>query len=331
MTELAYRDQDAVRVLQSDPTGGRLVAWASGLHAAHQIATALCQTTFVPKHFRGAPEEAAAAILFGDEIGLSPTNALRSIYVISGVPSLYARAMVALVLAHGHEIWTEDDTPSKVTVCGRRKNGQRIETITWTADRARKAGYTNNAKYTSDPQAMLYARASGDVARRVAPDLLYGLGYNVEELELQEQPNGKAMKRLPPALVEQPRRLARKPIETVELPEPELDDPTLPTQTTPPGDTRELPGEPTAAMRRMMHALFNKNGMADRTERLAFTCSVIGRDIASSDELTRAEAGMVLDALQAGAEGIDHGQDQSGDPSGSNQGSLGGQAGEPPL
>ena len=48
----------------TDPTGGRLVAWAAGLSAAHQIGTAVCGTSFVPKEVRGRPEEAAAAILF---------------------------------------------------------------------------------------------------------------------------------------------------------------------------------------------------------------------------------------------------------------------------
>ncbi|MCZ4506609.1 hypothetical protein O4273_27765, partial [Rhodococcus ruber] len=35
----------------------------------------------------------------------------------------------------------------------------------------------------SVPQSMLYARASGDIARRVAPDALLGMAYHVEELE----------------------------------------------------------------------------------------------------------------------------------------------------
>ena len=79
-----------------DPTGGRLVAWASSLAAAHKIGAALCNTSFVPATFKGKPEEAAAAILFGDEIGLTPTQALQSVYVISGKPALYALASVLI-------------------------------------------------------------------------------------------------------------------------------------------------------------------------------------------------------------------------------------------
>jgi hypothetical protein len=323
----------AVDVPLRDPTGGRLVAWASGLSAAHQIGTALCQTSFAPKHFQGKPEEAAAAIMFGDEIGLTPAQALRSIYVVSGTPALYARVMVALVLSHGHDIWTDEDTPSRVTVCGRRAGRTVIETVTWTTDRARKAGYTSNRKYESDPQAMLYARASGDVARRVAPDVLAGLAFTVEEMELQNgalaRDPGRHQKRHSDpdvtrdvtsgdALVT--RKVRRKPV-TVE---PSLDEP-KPSQETPESDTQSDPqtdvgaGSPdhaeppsapseepaptsppqplSAAQKRMLHASFNEHDISERADRLAFASSVIGRDIASSNELTKGEASDVIDAL----------------------------------
>ena len=168
-----------------DPTGGRLVAWAEGLAAAHRIGTALCQTSFVPQQFRGKPEEAAAAILYGDEIGFTPTQALQNIYVISGKPSMYARSMVALLMSHGHDVWTVEKTDAKVTVAGRRKGSTHTVEETWTTARASKAGYTNNKKYQTDPQAMLYARAASDVCRQVAPDSLAGIAYTVEEMELE--------------------------------------------------------------------------------------------------------------------------------------------------
>jgi hypothetical protein len=163
---------------------------AQDLTAAHYLAKALCNTSFAPTHFRGKPEEGAAAIMYGDTIGLDPLAALQNIFMISGKPGLYARTMVAIVLSKGHEVWTEEDTPQKVTVCGRRKGTDKIERSEWTIERARVAGYTNNAKYKTDPQAMLYARAAGDVARKVAPDALLGMAYNVEELMLEPQEAG---------------------------------------------------------------------------------------------------------------------------------------------
>ncbi|GAC81670.1 hypothetical protein SAMN04488550_4175 [Gordonia malaquae] len=160
---------------------------AANLSYAHQIATALSATAFVPQHFRGKPEDCAAAILYGSTVGMDPMTSLQNLYVISGKPALYSRPMVGIVLSHGHEIWTDEETPEKVVVCGRRKGSSTIERSEWTIERAKKAGYTSNKKYQTDPRSMLYARASGDVARRVAPDALLGMAYNVEELELSDE------------------------------------------------------------------------------------------------------------------------------------------------
>lgn len=159
---------------------------ASDLDAAYRIAEGLGRTSFVPQHFRGKPDDAMAAILYGQTINMDPLTALQNLYVIGGKPALYARPMVGIVLSQGHEVWTEVDTPERVVVCGRRKGSKNVERAEWTIERAKRAGYTNNKKYQSDPQAMLYARASGDVARKVAPDALLGMAYNVEELEIND-------------------------------------------------------------------------------------------------------------------------------------------------
>lgn len=160
-------------------------ATARALVDAHKIGTALCRTSFVPKHFAGKPEEAAAAILYGSAIDMDPITSLQNVYVIGGKPALYARTMVAIVLSKGHEIWTEEEAEGSVTVAGRRKGSEAIERVTWTTEMAHRAGYTSNAKYKTDARSMLYARASGDVARRIAPDALLGFSHNVEELRLE--------------------------------------------------------------------------------------------------------------------------------------------------
>jgi len=183
MTELAVREDTTTA-----PT--LIQAAAADLQQAAHIADVLCKTSFVPKEFRGKPEEGTVAILYGQSVGLDPQTALQQIYVIGGKPALYARAMVSIVLTAGHEIWTEEASPAKVVVCGRRAGTERIERSEWTIGRAQTAGYTSNTNYKKDPEAMLYARASGDVARRVAPDALLGMGHNVEELQAAEEADG---------------------------------------------------------------------------------------------------------------------------------------------
>jgi len=160
-----------------------LAAWAGAMGDAMTLAKGLAGTAFVPSHFQGKPADTAVAIMKGAALGLDPVAALEAIYVISGKPALYARSMVALVLARGHEVWTEEADATKVTVKGRRHGSSHVEESTWDVARVKAAGLDRNRQYAAHPEAMLYARAAADVCRRIAPDVLAGLSYGVEELQ----------------------------------------------------------------------------------------------------------------------------------------------------
>ena len=272
----------------TDPTGGRLIAWAAGLSAAHQIGTALCATSFVPKEFKGRPEEAAAAILYGDEIGLSPTQSLQGVYVISGKPALYARTMAAVVMAAGHEVWTVSKTDAEVIVAGRRRGSTHVIEEKWTTARAKRAGYLSNKKYDTDPAAMLYARALSDVCRQIAPDALAGLAFSVEELQLAEPVETVTVTREPAK-----RRTAQRAPRpaAIEPPEPSLDP--APEPEPEPADDDAV----TPAQIKMLAATMKDANLTDRADALAYVASVIGREVASRNDLTRAEASRVIDAL----------------------------------
>lgn len=160
-----------------------LAAWAGAMGDAMTLAKGLAGTAFVPSHFQGKPADTAVAIMKGAALGLDPVAALEAIYVISGKPALYARSMVALVLARGHEVWTEEADATKVTVKGRRHGSSHVEESTWDVARVKAANLDRNRQYAAHPEAMLYARAAADVCRRIAPDVLAGLSYGVEELQ----------------------------------------------------------------------------------------------------------------------------------------------------
>lgn len=269
------------------------------LTAAHQIAQAICGTSFVPQHFRGKPDECAVAILYGATIGFDPVTAIQQIFVIGGKPALYARAMVAIVLAQGHEVWTEEESPGRVVVAGRRKGSDKTTRVEWTTELAQQAGYTSNAKYRTDPRSMLYARASGDVARRIAPDALMGMSYNVEELELGEvtatpvpQPSERSgTGRLRAAIAPAP---AAAPTDVTDLPE------------APPAEDihdAETIDQPTAAaittaQSRKLHALLRENGADNRDAGLAIISGLIGRQVTTTKDLTKDEASAVIDQLE---------------------------------
>lgn len=164
-----------------------LVRQAEAMEAAHKLATALCNTQMVPQVFRGKPDDAAAAILYGAELGLKPQQALQQVFVVHGQPAIYARTMAGLLKAKGYAFETVESTDESVTVTGTSPRGE-TETSMWSIDRAKKAGYTTNKKYSSDPQAMLYAKALSEVCRKLAPDVLLGIRYTAEDLELEQRP-----------------------------------------------------------------------------------------------------------------------------------------------
>lgn len=168
----------------SDSGINDLMRQAEAMSAAHKLATVLCNTQMVPQTFRGKPDDGAAAILYGAELGLKPQQALQQVFVVHGQPAIYARTMVALLKGKGYKFETVESTDESVTVRGTAPSGEQ-ETSTWTIDRAKKAGYTSNKKYQTDPQAMLYAKAASEVSRRLAPDVLLGIKYAAEDLELE--------------------------------------------------------------------------------------------------------------------------------------------------
>lgn len=162
-----------------------LTRQAEAMGAAHKLATVLANTQMVPQIYRGKPDDAAAAILYGAEVGLKPQQALQQVFVVHGQPAIYARTMVALLKAKGYRFETVESTDEAVTVRATSPRGE-VEEATWTIERAKKASYTSNKKYSTDPQAMLYAKAASEVSRKIAPDVLLGIRYSAEDLELEQ-------------------------------------------------------------------------------------------------------------------------------------------------
>ena len=167
------------------PVGPPIRAGMSSIElapAAWQLAHRVAGTEFVPTALRGKPEAVLACILAGHEAGITPMQALQKIHVIEGRPALSAELMRGLVLQHGHEIWFEEQSSTRVTIGGKRAGGTRETKITWTMDDAKRAGLADRANWKKYPRAMLAARATSELCRAVFPDVLAGLSHTVEEL-----------------------------------------------------------------------------------------------------------------------------------------------------
>ena len=130
------------------------------------------------------PEEAAVILLTGRELGLSPMQSLRGIYVVSGTPVLSADLLVAVVRRSGLcASWRVlESTPERCVITTQRSGESEPTTKTWTMADAKRANVTGKPIWSQYPAQMLRHRCAADLAREVYPDVVLGL-YTPEELE----------------------------------------------------------------------------------------------------------------------------------------------------
>lgn len=290
MSEVAIRQNGAVAV-PGDDTYARLAVWAESAQAAHEVATKLVQTSFVPEAFRGKAMEATGAILAGAEVGLSPMAALRAFDIINGTAAPRAVTLRAVVQSRGHEIRLVESTATRAIVEGRRRGEDAWQRSVWNIERAKGLGLVNKHNWKAQPGAMLVARATAECARLVASDAILGIPYASEELDdgdligtpvvatAEVKPTKRAQRKALPA--------AEPIVET----EPEFDD----------EPAADGPAPISQPQQRKMHALLREHGLEEREAGLAYISQVVGREVESSKDLSVLEAGAVIDALE-GAE-----------------------------
>jgi len=191
MTEIAIRDEnggelehaDQQPIPQPEQMSSALILWAQEARQAAGIATSLAKTSFVPASLRGKPEDITAAILAGQELGLRPMASLRSMDIIQGTPALRAHAMRGLIQSHGHQVQLVESSEGHCVMRGRRKGEDEWQQVEWTIARADRLGLTGKSEWKKQPQTMLVARATGEICRLIASDVLHAMPYAAEELD----------------------------------------------------------------------------------------------------------------------------------------------------
>lgn len=151
----------------------------------------LAGSSFVPKDFRGKPEDCVLAVQHGAELGLGPMQSVQSIAVINGRPSIWGDAAIAL--AKGSPVCEyiseriEGDGDSMTAICEAKRRTDPTPTVSsFSVADAKKAGLWGKAgPWQQYPKRMLQLRARGFALRDAFPDILRGL---VTAEEAQDYP-----------------------------------------------------------------------------------------------------------------------------------------------
>lgn len=147
-----------------------------------QYARALADSNLLPAHYRRQPANLLIALEYAEAFGISPINAITSVFVIDGKPSASADLIAALVRRAGHKLRVSGDDQHAVAELVRADDPDYTYRAEWTLDKARQAGLLGKGTWKSYPGALLRARAITEVARMGASDALFGVVYTPEEV-----------------------------------------------------------------------------------------------------------------------------------------------------
>ncbi|QOP67359.1 RecT-like ssDNA binding protein [Gordonia phage Herod] len=345
-TELAHDTADNLDLLPATPSARsaasvRLAQQVEDMKLAAQFARGMCYTTAVPDIYRVTAKinkdrsedevigNAAAAIIYGNALGIDAPQALQNIFSVGGRPAIYARTAAALLTGRGYKIAIKAQSDEAVTVIGAAPDGRTAES-TWTIERAEKAGYVptiddktgdyrknqwgkliGNEKYLTDPQAMLKAKALMEVCRDLAPDVLMGFSADDPDSAIPDDDGrprrvrNEASSPEADAMAELRARMGATSIAAGPTPKagPEPEAPAT--------EAAEAVGESTESdtaapskddMRRLNH-LFDRAGIgwksaADKAKKKAVIQKLIERTVEDDTPLTADECAKVIDQLE---------------------------------
>lgn len=161
---------------------------------AWRFAQAVVKSGLVPEGLR-SPEAVLVALQAGGELGLTPWQAIQSVVVIKGTPTIRVETARALVEAAGllekgtklyHRFDGEGDAMKCVVWSFPRGSSKPIESEFSIAD-AKTAGLAGKDNWRNWPKRMLLARATGFHVRDYYPTAIRRVPFAEEVVEIEER------------------------------------------------------------------------------------------------------------------------------------------------
>lgn len=149
---------------------------------AIHLAKVLHASRLLPRGL-STPEAVVATIITGAELGLSPMQAIRSIHIIDGKPTMSSDLMVAMVKRHeACKFFRLVESSGQVATYETQRAGDPEPTrMSFSIEEAKAAGLASKDVWKKFAAAMLRARCASSLARTVYPDLVMGI-YDPDEV-----------------------------------------------------------------------------------------------------------------------------------------------------
>lgn len=167
------------------------------LDEAHRLASALALSKMVPLSLQGKTNDVLAVILYGQEIGMRPMQAVQGIAPVGGRPVIAAQTWLALLRRAGHRARVVEHTAQSCTVELTRGDDGTVHVETFTIDEAVAADlvkirdgklYSRSASgkplpWELHPKRMLLARAVSNAARFLCPEVALGFYSEADDFD----------------------------------------------------------------------------------------------------------------------------------------------------
>lgn len=263
---------------------------AGGREGARQLVRSMDDLARVSKllaasgYFQDAQDAAQAGVkvLAGMEMGIGAFSSMAGIHVIKGKPSIGAGLMAAAVKRSGKYDYRVRKHSTSECVIEFFERGESCGVSEFTLDDAKAAGLLNNDNWKKAPRNMLFARALSNGVRWYAPDVFDTSVYVPEEMgaEVDEEGNVIRIESVtPPAK----RAVASEPVMEVEIVDVDA------------GDEAALV---TPEQLKQIARLIKANAFETPASARAFFAYHFKREIASSRDLTQAEADQIINWTQ---------------------------------
>ena len=173
---------------------------AESFNLATRMATALAQSTVVPKAYQGNVGNCMIAIEMASRINTSPMMVMQNLYIVNGNPAWSSQWIIAMInsskryktelqFEFGHD---QADGGLSCKAWAEDYSGHRVEGPKITMKMAQEEGWLTKtgSKWKTMPEVMIRYRAASFFGRMNCPDMIMGIYSQEEVVDMGDSYNG---------------------------------------------------------------------------------------------------------------------------------------------